>query len=280
MKEYISITKDQVFVQKNRNKNTDEKYRELMDSKDISSMEIVRKSRNPNRHKALDYISYLCKNFVEIHGDRLFRDDDTIIGGIGRLGDFKIMVIGQQKDRNFGMPNPEGYRKVLRLIKFAEKFSMPILTLIDTPGAGCEIGAEERGQAMAIANCILEFSKVRVPTLSVIIGEGGSGGALALSVTDEIWMLENSVYSILSPEGFSSILWKDPSRKEEAAEMMRLTSFDLYEDGFIEKIIEEDGGEIYNLKNEIIKFFEKNTSVSIEKILKKRYDKYRKIIGG
>lgn len=280
MIDYKNISKEQGFIQNRRDRCQDEKYRHLFESNKLSSMEIVRRSRNPNRFKALDYISYFCKPFVEIHGDRLFKDDDTIVGGIGKVGDFKIVVIGQQKDRNFGMPNPEGYRKVLRLVKFAEKFSMPILTLIDTPGAGCEIGAEERGQSMAIANCIYEFSKVKVPTLSVIIGEGGSGGALALSVTDEIWMLENSVYSILSPEGFSSILWKDPSRKEEAADMIRLTSFDLYEDGFIEKIIEEDGGEIYNLKNDIIRYFEKNTSISIEKILKKRYDKYRKIIGG
>lgn len=190
------------------------------------------------------------------------------------------MIIGQQKDRNFGMPNPEGYRKVLRLAEYAEKFKLPLITLIDTPGAGCGIEAEERGQASSIANCICRFSSLKVPSLAIIIGEGGSGGALALSVTDEIWMLEKSVYSILSPEGFSSILWKEPSKKDEAAELMRLTSYDLKEDGFVEKIIKEDGGEIYNLKNEILNFLDKSYSISMEKTLKKRYDKYRKILGG
>lgn len=244
-----------------------------------TAMEIVRASRDPGRHKAKDYIDYLCKPFVEMHGDRAYSDDDTIIGGIGKLGPYSVMVIGQRKDKNYGMPNPEGYRKVLRLIAHANKFKLPVITIIDTPGAGCGIGAEERGQALTIAQCIYEFSRLEVPTLSVIIGEGGSGGALALSLTDEIWMLENSVYSILSPEGFASILWKDPSKKDEAAELMRLTSHNLMEDGFIERIIEEDGGEIYNLKNHIINFLEKSYSISIDKIMKKRYDKYRKIIG-
>lgn len=244
----------------------------------MRAMDIVRASRNPNRPKALDYINYMCKPFIEMHGDRLFYDDETIVGGIGKIDDYSVMIIGQQKDRNFGMPNPEGYRKVLRLIRYAEKFKLPVITLVDTPGAGCGVEAEQRGQASSIANCIFEFSSLKVPTLSIIIGEGGSGGALALSVTDEIWMLQNSVYSILSPEGFSSILWKDPNRKEEAADLMRLTSYDLKEDGFIEKIIKEDGGEIYNLKNEILKFLEKSYSLSIEKILKKRFDKYRKVL--
>ncbi|WP_101773215.1 acetyl-CoA carboxylase carboxyltransferase subunit alpha [Peptostreptococcus faecalis] len=243
-------------------------------------MDIVRKSRNPHRKKAMDYINYICDPFLEMHGDRAFSDDISIIGGIGCIGDYSVMVIGQQKDRNFGMPNPEGYRKVLRLVKHAEKFKLPVITFVDTPGAGCGIEAEERGQASSIAECISTFSGLEIPTLSVVIGEGGSGGALALSVTDEIWMLENSVYSILSPEGFSSILWKNTNRKEEAAELMRMTAKDLMEDKFIEKIIKEDGGEIYNLKNEILKFLEKSYSLSIEKILKRRYDKYRQILGG
>ena len=244
-----------------------------------SAMDRVRISRLPDRKKASDYIEYLCRPFIQMHGDRTYADDDTIIGGIGKLGEYSVMIIGQQKDKNYGMPNPEGYRKVLRLIDHAQRFNLPVITIIDTPGAGCGIGAEERGQASCIAQCICEFSKLTVPTLSIIIGEGGSGGALALSLTDEIWMLENSVYSILSPEGFASILWKDPSKKDEAARLMRLTSHDLMEDGFIEKIIEEDGGEIYNLKNDIIRFLEKSYSISIDKIMKKRYDKYRKIMG-
>ncbi|WP_331680489.1 carboxyl transferase domain-containing protein [Peptostreptococcus porci] len=246
----------------------------------LKAMDIVRTSRSPDRLKSLDYIRYIFNPFIEFHGDRLFSDDSTIVGGIGKIEDFSVMVISQQKDRNFGMPNPEGYRKVIRLAKYAEKFDLPLITLIDTPGAGCGIEAEERGQSSAIANCIYEFSKLNIPTLSIIIGEGGSGGALALSVTDEIWMLENSVYSILSPEGFSSILWKDPNRRDEAADLMRLTSSDLMEDGFIEKIIKEDGGQKYHLKNEILQYLQKTTSISMEKILKKRYDKYRKILGG
>ena len=244
------------------------------------AMDMVRASRDPQRKKAYDYINYLCDPFVELHGDRLFADDDSIVGGIGSIGPYSVMIIGQQKDRNFGMPNPEGYRKVLRMADYAEKFKLPLITLIDTPGAGCGIEAEERGQASSIANCICRFSSLKVPSLAIIIGEGGSGGALALSVTDEIWMLEKSVYSILSPEGFSSILWKEPSKKDEAAELMRLTSYDLKEDGFVEKIIKEDGGEIYNLKNEILNFLDKSSSISMEKNLKKRYDKYRKILGG
>lgn len=246
----------------------------------MKAIERVYKSRELNRKKALEYIQYFCHPFVELHGDRCFAEDDTIVGGIGLIGEYSVMIIGQEKSRNFGMPNPEGYRKVLRLIKYAEKFSLPIITLVDTPGAACGIGAEERGQALSIANCIYEFSRIRVPTLSIVIGEGGSGGALALSITDQIWMLENSVYSILSPEGFASILWKDPGLKEKAADLMKLTSTDMLEAGFIEKIINEDGGEVYNLKNEIIKFLEKSYSQSIEKTIKKRYDKYRYINGG
>lgn len=245
----------------------------------MKAMDIVRASRSPDRLKSLDYINYIFKPFVEFHGDRLFADDPSIIGGIGMIEGYSVMLISQQKDRNFGMPNPEGYHKVIRLAKYAEKFNLPLITFVDTPGAGCGIEAEERGQSTAIANCLFEFSKLKIPTLSIIIGEGGSGGALALSVTDEIWMMENSVYSILSPEGFSSILWKDPNRKEEAAELMRLTSHDLMEDGFIEKIIKEDGGQLYHLKNEILKYLDKAVSFPVEKNLKKRYEKFRKVLG-
>ena len=245
----------------------------------MKAIDKVRASRKPDRKKALDYINGIFSPFIEFHGDRLFADDDTIIAGIGKVLDTSVVIIGQQKDRNFGMPNPEGYRKCLRMVQFAEKFQMPIVSFVDTPGAGCGIEAEERGQSMAIANCIYEFSKVRVPTVSIIRGEGGSGGALAISVTDEIWMLENSVYSILSPEAFSSILWKDPGKRDKAAELMRLTSEELYEDGFIDRIIKEDGEEINSVKTEIIKFLESHPSGAIESILKKRNRKYRKIMG-
>lgn len=246
----------------------------------MEAMDIVRKARNPNRLKSMDYIKYLCKPFMELHGDRLYSDDETIIAGIGMIDEHSVMIIGQQKDRNFGMVNPEGYRKVLRLIDYAEKYKMPLITLIDTPGAACGIEAEERGQSSAIANCIYKFSQLKIATLSVVIGEGGSGGALALGVTDELWMLENSVYSILSPEGFASILWRDTNRKDEAAKLMRLTSTELMEDGFVDKIIKEDGGELYHLKNEILKFLDKSSLISTDKILKKRHSKYRKILGG
>ncbi|WAW14297.1 carboxyl transferase domain-containing protein [Peptostreptococcus equinus] len=246
----------------------------------MKAIQKVYKAREPDRKKAKEYIEYFCNPFVELHGDRLFSEDNTIICGIGKVDRYSVMVISQEKSRNYGMVNPEGYRKVLRMLRYAEKFSLPVITIVDTPGAACGIGAEERGQANAIANCIYEFSKLKVPTLSIVIGEGGSGGALALSVTDQIWMLENSVYSILSPEGFASILWKDSNLKEKAADLMKLTSQDMLDAGFIEKIIKEDGGEVYNIKNEIIKFLEKSYSQSIEKILKKRYDKYRRINGG
>ncbi|MDD6920509.1 MAG: carboxyl transferase domain-containing protein [Eubacteriales bacterium] len=245
----------------------------------MKAIDIVKISRSPERLKALDYINYMCKPFIEFHGDRLFADDPAVIGGIGQIDKHSVMIIAQQKDRNYGMPNPEGYRKVVRLAKYAEKFKLPLITLIDTPGAGCGIEAEERGQSTAIANCLLEFSRLKIPTLSIIIGEGGSGGALALSVTDEIWMLENSVYSILSPEGFASILWKDTNRKDQAAELMRMTSYHLMADGFINKIIPEDGGELYHVKNEILSFLEKVLPYTAEKNLKKRYEKYRKVLG-
>lgn len=246
----------------------------------MEAIDIVRKARNLNRLKAMDYIEYLCEPFVELHGDRLFSDDEVIVAGIGMIEEYSVMIIGHQKDRNFGMAKPEGYRKVLRLIEYAQKHKMPVITLIDTPGADCGIEAEQRGQSSAIANCICNFSQLKIPTLSIVIGEAGSGGALALGVTDEIWMLENGVYSILSPEGFASILWRDTNRKDEAAKLMRLTSKELMEDGFVDKIIKEDGGELYHLKNEVLKFLEKNYLLSTDKILKKRHNKYRKILGG
>ena len=246
----------------------------------MEAIDIVRKARDVNRLKAMDYIEYLCEPFVELHGDRLFSDDEVIVAGIGMIEEYSVMIIGHQKDRNFGMAKPEGYRKVLRLIEYAQKHKMPVITLIDTPGADCGIEAEQRGQSSAIANCICNFSQLKIPTLSIVIGEAGSGGALALGVTDELWMLENGVYSILSPEGFASILWRDTNRKDEAAKLMRLTSKELMEDGFVDKIIKEDGGELYHLKNEVLKFLEKNYLLSTDKILKKRHNKYRKILGG
>lgn len=207
-------------------------------------------ARLNDRPTSLDYIEMIFDDFIEFHGDRLYGDDPAIVGGIATLNGIPVTVIGEQKGRNtkenlyrnFGMPHPEGYRKALRLMKQAEKFKRPIITFIDTPGAYCGIGAEERGQAEAIARNLMEMSSIDTRKIAIVIGEGSSGGALAISVADEIWMLENAVYSILSPEGFASILWKDATRAKEAADVMKMTSYDLKELGIINKIIKEPAG--------------------------------------
>ncbi|MCX7694288.1 MAG: acetyl-CoA carboxylase carboxyltransferase subunit alpha, partial [Caloramator sp.] len=207
-------------------------------------------ARMNDRPTSLDYIEMIFDDFIEFHGDRLYGDDPAIVGGIATLNGIPVTVIGEQKGRNtkenlyrnFGMPHPEGYRKALRLMKQAEKFKRPIITFIDTPGAYCGIGAEERGQAEAIARNLMEMSTIETLKIAIVIGEGSSGGALAISVADEIWMLENAVYSILSPEGFASILWKDASRAKEAADVMKMTAFDLKELGIISRIIKEPAG--------------------------------------
>ncbi|WP_084424722.1 acetyl-CoA carboxylase carboxyltransferase subunit alpha [Caloramator sp. ALD01] len=207
-------------------------------------------ARMNDRPTSLDYIEMIFDDFIEFHGDRLYGDDPAIVGGIATLDGIPVTVIGEQKGRNtkenlyrnFGMPHPEGYRKALRLMKQAEKFKRPIITFIDTPGAYCGIGAEERGQAEAIARNLMEMSTIDTLKIAIVIGEGSSGGALAISVADEIWMLENAVYSILSPEGFASILWKDASRAKEAADVMKMTAYDLMELGIINRIIKEPAG--------------------------------------
>lgn len=256
-------------------------------------------ARMSERPKALDYINKIFTDFAELHGDRNFGDDKSIVGGIAFLDDIPVTVIGEQKgknikenmDRNFGMPNPEGYRKALRLMKQAEKFKRPIITFIDTPGAYPGMGAEERGQGEAIARNIFEMSRLKVPIICVVIGEGSSGGALAIAVGDKIVMLENAVYSILSPEGFASILYKDAGKAQEAAENMKITAQDLMELGIIDKIIEEpeEGvqahqagfeGVAQDLKEYIIesidelKFDSKN---DIELLVENRYKKFRKV---
>ncbi len=207
-------------------------------------------ARHVKRPKSLDYIKYLSPDFLEFHGDRFYGDDQSIIGGIGTIDGIAFTIIAQQKGstteenitRNFGMPNPEGYRKALRLMKQAEKFNRPILTLIDTPGAYPGVGAEERGQGQAIAQNLLEMSKLTVPIIAVIIGEGGSGGALALGFANIVLMLENSVYSILSPEGYASIVWKDAGKAALAAEQMKMTADDLLDFEVIDGIIKEPLG--------------------------------------
>jgi acetyl-CoA carboxylase carboxyl transferase subunit alpha len=216
----------------------------------LTPMERVQLARHPKRPFALDYIDRIFTDFVELHGDRAYRDDQSIVGGWARLDGRTVMVIGHQRGRdmkenlhrNFGMPHPEGYRKALRLMHQAAKFGHPIITLIDTPGAYPGMGAEERGQAEAIARNLREMAALKVPTVSVIIGEGGSGGALALGVTDRILMLENAVYSVITAEGCAAILWKTADAKEKAAAALKLTAPDLNELGVVDEVIPEPGG--------------------------------------
>lgn len=259
----------------------------------FTSWERVQIARAGDRPTALDYIGAIFRSFMELHGDRKFGDDPAVVGGIARINHTNVTVIGQQKGRttkenikrNFGMPSPEGYRKALRLMKQAEKFHRPIICFVDTPGAFCGIEAEERGQGEAIARNLFELSSLTVPILSIVIGEGGSGGALALAVANEVWMLENSMYSILSPEGFASILWKDGKRANEAADRMKCTAADLKKLGIIEKIIpEKEPVSVANfettaifMKKEIEKFLKKYENKSGEEIAVERYERFRKM---
>jgi len=218
--------------------------------KNLTPWQRTQLARHPQRPSTLDYIGELTRDFLEFHGDRVFGDDRAIVGGFARFNDRPIMIIGHQKgktlkermQRNFGMPNPEGYRKALRLMKLAEKFNRPIVTFIDTPGAYPGIGAEERGQAEAIAHNLFAMSQLTVPILSVVIGEGGSGGALALGVADRILMLEHSVYSVISPEGCAAILWDNPEKIPDAASSLKMTADDLAELGVIDQIVSEPLG--------------------------------------
>ena len=248
-------------------------------------------ARLKERPTALDYIDTIFDDFIELHGDRSFSDDQSIVCGIGLLNNKSVTIIAQQKGknikdnikRNFGMPKPEGYRKALRIMKQAEKFKRPIVCFIDTPGAFCGIDAEERGQGEAIARNLLEMSRLKTVTLSIVIGEGGSGGALALGVADRVIMLENSIYSILSPEGFASILWKDASKAKEAAEVMKITAEDLKEFNIIDKIIKEPAGGAHKnldkmaetLKENIINEIEILKEYPLDILLDKRYNKFR-----
>lgn len=218
--------------------------------RNLDPMEQVQVARHPKRPYTLDYIDTVCTDWFELKGDRRFRNDEAIVGGWARLEGRSVMIIGHQKGRdmkdnlkrNFGMPHPEGYRKALRLMKLAEKFGKPVVTLIDTPGAYPGFGAEERGQAEAIATNLREMARLRVPTISVVIGEGGSGGALALGVTDRILLLEHSVYSVISPEGCAAILWRSAEKRSEAARALRLTSTDLLRLGVADEVIPEPAG--------------------------------------
>ena len=257
----------------------------------LTAWQRVELSRRKDRPVGSDYIDALFTDFVEFHGDRYFADDKAIIGGVARFHGMPVTVIAQAKgrntkeniERNFGMPKPEGYRKALRLMKQAEKFARPVICLVDTPGAFCGLEAEERGQGEAIARNIYEMSGLKVPVVSIIIGEGGSGGALAMATADEVWMLENSIYSILSPEGFASILWKDSSKAKEAAEVMKLTAENLKAQGIVERVFAEP--ETYTVQNmdsvimqinEVIEeFLMRYGSMSEQELIRHRYERFR-----
>lgn len=247
--------------------------------------ERVKQARDNKRPTGLDYIRNIFKEFIEFHGDRRFADDPAIVGGVARLNGEPVTVIAIEKGhtakersaRNFGAPNPEGYRKALRLMKQAEKFGRPIVCFIDTSGAYCGIGAEERGQGQAIAENLMEMSTLCVPVISVLIGEGGSGGALALAVADRVWMLQNAVYSVISPEGCASILWKDAAKAEEAAASLKLTAEDARSFGVIEKILsEKDLGKKEFYDRIRLLLAEELESLSKEPdLVANRYDRFR-----
>jgi acetyl-CoA carboxylase carboxyl transferase subunit alpha len=258
--------------------------------RNLNAMERVLVARHPKRPYTSDYIGLAFTDFVELHGDRSFRDDEAIIGGWARLDGRTVMVIGHQKGRdmkenlrrNFGMAHPEGYRKALRLMQLAEKFSHPVITLIDTPGAYPGIGAEERGQAEAIARNLREMARLRVPTIAVVIGEGGSGGALALGVADRVLMLENSVYSVITPEGCAAILWKTAQAKEKAAEAMKMTASDLNELGVIDEVLPEPVGGAHAdwqttaevVREALVRHLIELTAVPPDDLLPQRWQKY------
>lgn len=253
----------------------------------------VQLARHPERPLTLDYIEMICDDFIELHGDRSFRDDPAIVGGLGRIGGVELMLIGHQKGhdtkenlkRNFGMPNPEGYRKALRLMKLAEKFSLPVVTLIDTQGAYPGIEAEERGQGEAIARNLVEMARLQTPIINIVIGEGASGGALGIGMGDRLFMMENTWYSVIAPESCSSILWRSWDYKEQAAEALRLTARDNLELGIADEIIEEPIGGAHrdsktageNVKTQILKSLKELRKLPMKKLLAERSERYRKI---
>lgn len=259
----------------------------------LTGWQRVQISRHADRPYTLDYVEHVFSDFIEMHGDRNVKDDKAMVGGIARLGDQSVMVIGHQKGRNtkqrqlrnFGMANPEGYRKALRLMKLAEKFNMPIITLIDTPGASPGLEAEERGQGEAIAKNLLEMSVLKVPVICVVIGEGASGGALGIGVGDRVMMLENTWYSVISPESCSSILWRSWEHKEKAAEALKLTAIDMLKNGLIDGVIPEPLGGAHNnpekmyqtLKDSLQNMIADLSMLSSEKLIETRIGKFSKM---
>ena len=264
----------------------------------LTAWERVEIARKPKRKTALDYINEIFDEFIELHGDRCYGDDKAMVCGLGRIENQNYTIIAEQKgrntreniERNFGMPNPESYRKAIRIMKQAEKFNRPVITFIDTKGAYPGVEAEQRGQGEAIAKSMFEMAKLTVPVIAIVIGEGSSGGALAIGVANKVIMLENAIYSILSPEGYSSILWKDSSRFKEAADRMKLTANDLYDMGIIETVIKESI-EFYTTEKELLKNItdkikqeiqttvQKIKSKTKDEIIEERYQKFRKISG-
>ena len=267
----------------------------------LTAWERVEIARNPKRKTALDYINVIFDEFIELHGDRCYGDDKAMVCGLGRIENQNYTIIAEQKgrntkeniERNFGMPNPESYRKAIRMMKQAEKFNRPVVTFIDTKGAYPGVEAEQRGQGEAIAKSMFEMAKLTVPVIAIVIGEGSSGGALAIGVANKVIMLENAIYSILSPEGYSSILWKDSSRFKEAADRMKLTANDLYDMGIIETIIKEPDIKDSKKTSQSVDFemiaseIKKETQTTVrelksktkDEIVEERYQKFRKISG-
>ena len=255
----------------------------------MNAFERVVAARAKNRSTSVDFINTIFEDFTELHGDRRYADDKAVIAGIARLNDLVVTVIALEKGRdtkdkvlrNFGSAHPEGYRKALRQMKLAEKFKRPVICFVDTSGAYCGLGAEERGQGQAIAENLMEMMTLKTPIISILIGEGGSGGALGIAVADEVWMLENSVYSVISPEGCASILWKDPTRTKEAAECLKLTAENLLSLGVIERIIKEpekDFTKIFEIiKMELYNTLLSKLSLSATELTDNRYKRFRKI---
>jgi len=251
----------------------------------LTAYERVAAARDKKRATSLDLINGIFDDFLEMHGDRRFANDRAIVSGIAYLDDIPITVIGIEKGhsvrersmRNFGSAHPEGYRKALRQMKLAEKFGRPVICFVDTSGAYCGIGAEERGQGQAIAENLMEMMSLKTPIISIIVGEGGSGGALALSVANEVWMLENSIYSVISPEGCASILWKDSARAEEAAECLKLTAEDLLGLNIIEKIIAENELLVDGLKSLLVTAVRKYMAMPADELIEQRYNRFRVI---
>ncbi len=253
----------------------------------MGAYEKLKITRSSGRPTSISFVNHIFEDFFELHGDRRFSDDAAIIGGIAKLNGKPVTVIAIEKGtdlkdkiaRNFGAPNPEGYRKALRLMKQAEKFRRPVVCFIDTSGAFCGIGAEERGQGQAIAENLMEMMDLKVPIISILIGEGGSGGALALGVSDEVWMMENAVYSVISPEGCASILWKDAKKVKEAAECLKITAQDMLKMQVIEKIFEEkpDFKDVYSdIKQNLEEKLSSLYTLPTEELLIKRYERFRK----